>query len=186
MAPSRVKDAELIPVTQYIFGVGFCSNSEIKEFLEKYQLPDSQEELPTEELQEASDSVATPSHPSQHTAVQPDDKLYHTILTDMCRLTHNLREEEPPGYLPLGCLVVYFGKLLSTRLNAIYNCHPQRSVAKNVNPGQNPSTDVAIVLRSLGTIGYISRVLYEYKPGGTNLLAMVDTKHLVELLLQCY
>ena len=44
-----------------------------------------------------------------------------------------------------------------------YKYHPKRAVAKNSNPGQIHSTDVAIVLKSLLGGGFISKVLYEYK-----------------------
>lgn len=154
MAPSKVKDTEVICVTEHIFGASFASNSEIKNFLEP-QLPVSQE------LQEVSSSVATtPSHPSQHN--EEKHILYCVLLTDIYTSTHNLAEEEPPGYLPLGCLVVYFGQFLSKALNTTYKCHPQRTVARNINRGQNPSTDVAIILREHQTTSrtqYISKVL---------------------------
>ena len=107
-------------------------------------------------------------------------------LADFFTIVHNVSEEEAPGYLPLGNIIVYFCKHLSEKLNAVYKCHPQRVVAKNSNPEQNPSTDVAIILRTLREQQYISRVLYEYKPGVHHLLDMVDIKHLIELLLQCY
>lgn len=86
---------EVIDITQHIFGVCFASSSEIRAFVEQ-------------ELQEASGSVATtPSHPSQHTpaAVQVKDESCHlSALTDIFTWTHNLVEEEAPGYLPLGYL----------------------------------------------------------------------------------
>ena len=108
-------------------------------------------------------------------------------LADIFTITHNLSEEEPPGYLPLGYMIVCFCKLLSRKLNAVYRCHPQRVVARNGNPGKNPSTDVAIILQTLSEgRQYISKVLYEYKPRVHHRLDMVESKHLVELLLQCY
>ena len=53
-----------------------------------------------------------------------------------------------------------------TNTESTYKCYPQRTVAKNTNPGQNPSTDVALILRerNVASVDNISRVLYEYKP----------------------
>ena len=177
LAPSKVKDSQFTLVAAHIFGVPFAYDTEIKSFVAqaKPQSPNSQE------LQEAS------SQELQDTLFQQEeDKWFSDLLTGVYASTHALAEEEPPGYLPLGLLVVHFGQFLSRKLNATYKCHPQRTVAKNTNPGQNPSTDVAIVLRALTGDTYISKVLYEYKPRVHHLLAMVDIKHLVELLLQCY
>ena len=59
-------------------------------------------------------------------------------------------------------------------------------MAKNSNPGQNPSTDFAIVLKCLLGGGFISKVLYEYKTALHPLLAFIEAKDLMELFLQCY
>ena len=92
------------------------------------------------------------------------------------------------GYLSLGNLIVYFSKMLSHTLDASYKCHPQRTVAKNINPGQNPSTDVALILKERDDVSvkYISRVLYEYKPAVGHIIQVANIKHLLELFLQCY
>lgn len=125
VAPSKVKDAEVIRVTEHIFGVNFASNSEIKAFLQaEPQSPDSQE------LQEASGSVATtPSHPLQHTpaAVQQEkDELYCILLTDIYASTHNLAEEEPP----LGLFSSLFREISVNKIE----CHIQ--VPSTANIGQ--------------------------------------------------
>lgn len=166
LAPSKVKETEVVKVACYIFGEDFASPSEIKEFVAQH--------------------IQSEAVESQHSATE--DQFFQ-VLTDTFTWTHNVSEEEPPGYLPLGILVVFFGKMLSRTLNNTYKCHPQRIVARNDNPGQNPSTDVAIILR-MKTDGddarYISKVLYKYKPYVSNLLNFVDIKHLMELFLQCY
>ena len=98
--------------------------------------------------------------------------------------TQNLSVEEHPGYFLLGVLVLFFGKMLSRQSKLVY--HPQRTVAKNSNPGQKPSTDVAIVLKCLLGGGFISKVLYEDKPAIAPLLALTEAKVLMDLFLQCY
>ena len=167
LAPSRVKETEVVDVACYLFGEAFASPSEVKRSVQQHFRPAAVD--------------------SQHSAAE--DHVYHLVLADTFAWTHNLSEEEPPGYLPLGLLVVFFGKMLSTALHNTYKCHPQRSVARNDNPGQNPSTDVAIILRVKSgreKASYISKVLYEYKPSVNHLLDFVESKHLMELFLQCY
>ena len=142
LAPSRVMETEVVYVACYLFGEAFASPSEVKRSVQQHFLPAAVD--------------------SQHSAAE--DHVYHLVLADTFAWTHNLSEEEPPGYLPLGLLVVFFGKMLSTALHNTYKCHPQRSVARNDNPGQNPSTDVAIILRVKSgreKASYISKVLYE-------------------------
>ena len=167
LAPSRVKDYEVVDVACYLFGEAFASPSEVKRAVQQHFRPAAVD--------------------AQHAAAE--DHMYHLVLADTFAWTHNLLEEEPPGYLPLGLLVVFFGKMLSTALQNTYKCHPQRSVARNPNPGQNPSTDVAIILRVKSVrekASYVSKVLYEYKPSVNNLLDAIESKHLMELFLQCY
>ena len=117
LAPSRVKETEVVDVACYLFGEAFASPSEVKRSVQEHFLPAAVD--------------------SQHSAAE--DHVYHLVLADTFAWTHNLSEEEPPGYLPLGLLVVFFGKMLSTALHNTYKCHPQRSVARNDNPGQNPT-----------------------------------------------
>ena len=121
--------------------------------------------------------------------VQPEQKVCTIVaqLADTYHWTHNVAVEEPPGYILLGILLVYFGKMLSCTSNDTYKCHPQRTVAKNT-PGQNPSTDVALILRKRDddTAEYISKVLYEYKPQIHHTIQLTNISHLLELFLQCY
>ena len=66
-----------------------------------------------------------------------------------------------------------------------YKTHPQRIVAKNSNPGQNPATDLALVLKVLD-VRFISKILYEYKPAVHGTLKTESPLYLLELFLQCY
>ena len=185
LPPSKVKESEIIGVAGHLFGCSsFASCSEIKEFVAQNEkaTPDHSQS------QKESGSEATPDPACAVTHNVSEEEAPGCLpLADLFTVIHNVSEEEAPGYLPLGNIIAYFCKRLSEKLNAVYKCHPQRVVAKNSNPEQNPSTDIAIILRTLsGAQPYISRVLYEYKHGVHHLLDMVDIKHLIELLLQCY
>ena len=115
-------------------------------------------------------SPESPTNPSQDVPAVNSDAVkqrFREVLTTIFARTHNISEEEPPGYLPLGILIVLFCEVLSSALVLTFKCHPQRTVAKNMSPGQNPSTDVALVMRvraSTPDSKYISKILYEYKP----------------------
>jgi len=173
LPPSKVKKTEVIQVARYIFGTqDLASTSEIKELVTNQSA--------------AVEPAAVESQDSDAEDVACN--LVFSQLTDIFNWTHNLAEEEPPGYLPLGNLVVFFGKKLSEALDRTYKCHPQRVVASNANPGQNPSTDVAIVIRLRDSVSsdFVSKVLYEYKTSVNHLLGLVETKDLMELFLQCY
>ena len=114
LAPSKVKKTEVIQVARYIFGTqDLASTSEIKELV-------------------TNQSAAVESQDSDAEDVACN--LVFTQLTEIFNWTHNLAEEEPPGYLPLGNLVVFFGKKLSEALDRTYKCHPQRVVARNAQP----------------------------------------------------
>ena len=54
---------------------------------------------------------------------------------------------------------------------------------RNPDPGQNPSTDVAIVIRLRDGV---SSDFGLYKTSVNPLLGIVETKDLMELFLQCY
>ena len=66
------------------------------------------------------------------------------LLARSYAVTHNVTVEEHPGYHLLGNLVVFFSEMLSKQSKLVYKYH-----RTNSNPGQNPSTDVAIVLKCL-------------------------------------
>lgn len=63
------------------------------------------------------------------------------------------------------------------------------STESSGNLGQNPSTDIAIVIRVRVSDGdssiYVSKVLYEYKASVNHLLDRVEIEDLIELFLQC-
>ena len=105
LAPSKVKDTEVIQVACYIFDYIFCSFFEIKQFVEQ----------PADDKSQHSDVEDQSAVESQHSDVEDQSchLVFTQLLTDTFTLTHNLTEEEPPGYLPLGILVVFFGKMLS-------------------------------------------------------------------------
>ena len=84
LAPSRVKETEVVDVACYLFGEDFASPSEVKRAVQQYVRPAAVD--------------------SQQAAAE--DHAYHLVLSDTFAWTHNLSEEEPPGYLPLGLLVV--------------------------------------------------------------------------------
>lgn len=168
VAPSKIKKSEVLEIGRIIFfNCHCCSLSELKQFLQN------------------------PGDAQTDTAQRPQTDPPLTLKVDdlLCKTytTHNLQEDEASGYLPLGNIVVYFGALLSDRLNSTYLCHPQRSVANTGARGQNPSTDVAIIMREKVKYNYISRVLYEYKPGSVGTeLEQLQSLDLMELFLQCF
>ena len=166
VAPSKISDSDVQPIAQYMFGRPFASHNEVKEF--------------------AGESAEVPqSHIASK--VEPDDITQ--VVEQLARSyagIHNLTVEEPAGYQFLGELVVFFSEMLCKQSKLEYKYHPKRAVAKNSNPGQIPSTDVAIVLKSLLGGGFISKVLYEYKTAIHPLLAFTEAKVLMELFLQCY
>ena len=166
VTPSKISDSDVQPIAQYMFGRPFASHNEVKEF--------------------AGESAEVPqSHIASK--VEPDDITQVVkLLATSYAVTHNVTVEEHPGYLLLGELVVFFSKMLSKQSKLVYKYHPQRTVAKNSNPGQNPSTDVAIVLKCLLGGGFISKVLYKYKTAIPPLLSLTEAKVLMELFLQCY
>ena len=180
LAPSKISQSDLIPVADHIFTQSFASVNEIKEFVIRNH------------SQVASGPQATP-HATQpdlqhHT---PPQNPYIAIVAQMAETyewTHNVTVEEAPGYLPLGNLLVFIGKMLTSKFGGIYKCHPQRNVAKNSNPGQTPSTDVAMILRERtgASSDYISKILYEYKPALPPTIQLIEMKHLLELFIQCY
>lgn len=164
MAPSKVSDLEITPVASVIFGRPFAGINEIRVFAGKNR--------------------AKPQAHNLEVAIDPTEVV--KVYTQLHRRVYNLSVEEPSGYPFLTALVVYFGDVLSAQHSLIYKCHPQRTVARNSNPGQNPSTDIAIILKCRTGDQYISKVLYEYKPSVGNTLSNVDGKHLIELFLQCF
>ena len=166
VAPSKISESDVQLIAQHMFGRPFASHNEVKEFAgERAEVPQVH--------------IASKVEPEDITRVVE-------LLASSYDATHNLTVEEHPGYLLLGNLVVFFSKMLSRQSKLVYKYHPQRTVAKNCNPGQNPSTDVAIVLKCLLGGGFISKVLYEYKKQLPSVLAFTEAKDLIELFLQCY
>jgi hypothetical protein len=187
LAPSKISESDLFPVANYIFNQPFASDKEIRDFVTQN---DSQVASGDANPQ-ATPHAGGPTQPDlQHHTPPPPNVVYSAIVTQMAdtyEWTHNLAVEEAPGYLPLGNLLVFIGKMLSSTYNATYKCHPQRTVAKNTNPGQNPSTDVAMILRERTAVAtYISKILYEYKPRLPSGIQLIEVKYLLELFLQCY
>lgn len=163
MAPSKVSDSEITPVASLIFGRPFADINEIRDFVKENK-----------------------AEPQAHIAVAVNPTEVVKECTRLHRRLHNLSVEEASGYPLLTVLLAYFGDVLSEQHGLLYKCHPQRNVAKNSNPGQNPSTDIAIILKCLTGDSYISKVLYEYKPSVASFLAILDGRHLIELILQCF
>lgn len=91
-----MKDTEVVQVARYIFGIDdLASAFEIKQFVQQHTL-----------------STAVDAEAEDQSC-----NLVFTQLTDTFTWTHNLAEEELPGYLPLGNLVIFLGKMLSKALN---------------------------------------------------------------------
>ena len=163
VAPSKISESDVQLIAQHLFGRPFASHKEVREFAgERAEVPQVH--------------IASKVEPEDITQVVE-------LLASSYDAIHNLAVEESAGYLLLG---VFFSKMLSRQSKLVYKYHTQRKVAKNSNPGQNPSTDVAIVLKCLLGGGFISKVLYEYKPALPPVLAFTEAKVLMELFLQCY
>ena len=208
LGPSKIREDDYIKVADHIFGQHFADVQEIKDFVQKtssrgtqpHATPHTQHDSNHSQVASGdANPQATPhagglTQPDlQHHTPPPDDHVQEICaivdrLVDIHQWTHNITYEEAPGYLSLGYLIVYFSKILSPTLDASYKCHPQRTVAKNINPGQNPSTDVALILKERDDVSvkYISRVLYEYKPAVGHIIQVANIKHLLELFLKCY
>lgn len=105
-----------------------------------------------------------------------------------CHKSHNITVEEDSGYLPLGDIVTFFTVALESEFKDTYKYHAQRQVAKNSNPGRNPSTDCAIihVVIRCEQSTYISEVLYEYKPNIHPSITQTEPSFLIELCLQAH
>ena len=89
----------------------------------------------------------------------------------------------------LADLVTFFVRILNTEGLGMYQYHPQRVVAKNANPGRNPTTDAAIIhliWKGLCNSHYRSDVLYEYKPVIHPDVEKVKSAFLIELYLQAH
>ena len=175
-------------MADHIFNQSFASVNEIKDFVtQNHSQVASGDANP-----QATPHAGGPTQPDlQHHTPPPN--VYIAIVALMAetyKWTHNVTVEEAPGYLPLGTLLVFIGKMLSSTLGGTYKCHPQHTVAKNTNPGQNPSTDVAMILRertgASASSDYISKVLYEYKPALPPSIQLIEIKNLLELFVQCY
>ncbi len=146
LAPSKVKDTEVVQAAGYIFGLP--SFAHIREFEQQHTRLVESHQTPSSPSQHAPAAVE-----SQHSNADELCRLVFTQLTDTFAWTHNLADEEPPGSLPLGNLVVFWGETLSRVYNCTYKCHPQRTVARNVNPRQNQSTDITLVLVAMDADG---------------------------------
>lgn len=110
--------------------------------------------------------------------ILPATATYNNII----RRTAELTIEEPPGYIPLGFLVIFFAQVLTTVMQKEYFCHHQFVVARNSKRDANPSTDTALV--ALENDRRKPDVLYEYKPRVHPDMAMVSQDALIEGLLQ--
>ena len=122
-----MKESEIIGVAEHIFGCSFASCSEIKEFVEPQKesgseaTPDPSQYTPAD----VKEVVVAQSQKESGSEATPDPACG---LADIFTITHNLSEEEPPGYLPLGYMIVCFCKLLSRKLNAVYRCQASRGM----------------------------------------------------------
>jgi hypothetical protein len=95
LAPSKVKKTEVIRVARYIFGTqDLASTSEIKK-------------LVTDQSAAVEPAAVEPAAVESQYSDAEDGvcNLVFAQLTDTFEWTHNLAEEELPGYLPLGNLV---------------------------------------------------------------------------------
>lgn len=169
-----MQESEILPLASYIFGrknnTSFPQQKDVVTFL-------------SEKLLEALGTVATESpHPTPEEVTSFVIHLHHSLKT------HNIGQEESAGYVPLGFLIIFYGRMLSEILTSNYQCHMQRAVAITSRPGQNPSTDAALILlkKDQHNNRFYSRVVYEYKPAIHPNFPSVPLKVTMELLLQCY
>lgn len=91
LAPSKITEAIVIPVAVYIFGCNFASRQEIKQYAGATSMISEVEVLEPQ-------------------LAEIDTHEFVKWMTVNFKLTHNLVEEEHPGYLLLGTLIVFFGK----------------------------------------------------------------------------
>ena len=93
VAPSKIRDSDVQLIAQHMFGRPFASHNEVREFAgERAEVPQSH--------------IASKVEPADLTQVV-------NLLARSYAVTHNLAVEEPPGYLLLGNLVVFFSEMLS-------------------------------------------------------------------------
>ena len=79
LAPSKIKDSEVLQVASHIFGHPFASVNELREFVELSPSEVVKLESPSEDLEQQLSYVTT-------------------NLGDGYQYTHNVAVEEPPGY----------------------------------------------------------------------------------------
>ena len=83
----------------------------------------------------------------------------------------------------------FFSDCLTKILIEPYNFHNQHLVASNSNPGQNLTTDAAIVSIIQPRIGgryWKTKVIYECKTAIHPDITRVEVKYIMELMLQAY
>ena len=76
---------------------------------------------------------------------------------------------------------MYWVVELSKKHGINYKYYPQQSLAKSRN-GVDKILPLTIALSIQGMTGSISKVVYEYKP---HVSSTLDSRHLIELFLQC-
>ena len=162
--PSNIPDD--IDVARLIFGEEFLSESSFKSYLQA---------IAKENFQ-----------PIQQT-IDTTDIL--KVLLCHCLKTIQVGIEEAAGYVLLGILLGFFADCLTKILVEPYNFHNQHLVASNSNPGQNLTTDAAIVSIIQPRIGgryWKTKVIYEYKTAIHPDITRVEVKYIMELMLQAY
>ena len=111
----------------------------------------------------------------------------HSIATFVENVNHHrsktlrLRLEETAGYTILRIQAGFFATVVSKELAKNFSYQNQYVVARNSNPGNNPSTDTAVLILNGN---YKPKIVYEYKPVVHHTMDGVDVLALTEALLQ--
>ena len=137
-------------------------------------------------------STTTPSILGEH---QLDEMV--KMVNEHVDTTIGISEVEASSYIILGILCVYFSKVLSKEKGQCFKFSNQVVCARNTQPGQNPSSDSALmVVKVLDVIRtdyprlvvneMVPQIIYECKTSVNQNTHSVDSKALVEVLVQAY
>ena len=176
MGPSEIEEGETLVVAGYImnFKPGVYPHPEDQlttlVFGEKYQPPDS---------------------PPNLTECDETLKILRDSVNKHKQKTYRLTLEEAAGYPMLGGHAVHFSEVLAEKLSQDIVAWNQMMVAKNSKPGQNPTSDAAVIMLLQNSDNplvpiKIQVVVYEYKPKVSQKPSKVEISHLVEALLQAF
>ena len=159
MAPSKVKQDDLLEVAETVLMQKFVDENALKIHV-------------TSKLFIA---ITERNLIHEHSATFVENVNHHRSKTLRLRL------EEAAGYTILGNQAgFFFATVLSKELAKNFFYQNQYVVARNSKPGNNPSTDTAVLILN----GNYKKIVYGYKPVVHPTMDGVDVLALTEALLQ--